>query len=110
MWQAREDSNPQHPDLESGALPVGATGLRFSIHKKYNVAKVFLFSSLYMLFVGTTSVAEFTELETRRSAFHPLARTVIPLVTFSAFQGDVFSRRTFFLSQGIPPQRESITA
>jgi hypothetical protein len=26
-WQARRDSNPQHPVLETGALPVGATGL-----------------------------------------------------------------------------------
>ena len=25
--QARQDSNPQHPVLETGALPVGATGL-----------------------------------------------------------------------------------
>src|SRR5215831_3682154 len=28
-WQARRDSNPQHPVLETGALPVGATGLHF---------------------------------------------------------------------------------
>jgi hypothetical protein len=27
FWQARRDSNPQHPDLESGALPIRATGL-----------------------------------------------------------------------------------
>ena len=27
-WQARRDSNPHHPDLESGALAVGATGLK----------------------------------------------------------------------------------
>jgi hypothetical protein len=27
-WQARRDSNPQHPDLESGALTVRATGLQ----------------------------------------------------------------------------------
>ena len=27
-WQARRDSNPQHPDLESGALAVRATGLQ----------------------------------------------------------------------------------
>jgi hypothetical protein len=26
-WQARRDSNPHHPDLESGALAVRATGL-----------------------------------------------------------------------------------
>ena len=27
-WQARRDSNPQHPVLETGALTVGATGLQ----------------------------------------------------------------------------------
>jgi hypothetical protein len=26
-WQARRDSNPHHPVLETGALAVGATGL-----------------------------------------------------------------------------------
>ena len=26
-WQARRDLNPQHPDLESGALAIRATGL-----------------------------------------------------------------------------------
>ena len=26
-WQARRDSNPQHPVLETGALPIRATGL-----------------------------------------------------------------------------------
>ena len=28
-WQARRDSNPHHPDLESGALTVRATGLEY---------------------------------------------------------------------------------
>lgn len=27
--QARQDSNPQHPVLETGALPIRATGLRY---------------------------------------------------------------------------------
>ena len=27
-WQARGDSNPQQPVLETDALPIGATGLR----------------------------------------------------------------------------------
>src|SRR3990172_710593 len=27
IWQGRRDSNPQRPDLESGALPIRATGL-----------------------------------------------------------------------------------
>ena len=28
-WQARRDLNPHHPDLESGALSVRATGLLY---------------------------------------------------------------------------------
>ena len=28
-WQARRDSNPQHADLESAALPIGATDPTF---------------------------------------------------------------------------------
>ena len=40
-WQARRDSNPHHPDLESGALAVRATGLRSAFSWK-------LISSLYV--------------------------------------------------------------
>ncbi len=31
-WQARRDSNPQPPDLESGALAVRATGLQANLY------------------------------------------------------------------------------
>ena len=31
-WQARRDLNPQHPDLESGALSIRATGLFILLH------------------------------------------------------------------------------
>jgi hypothetical protein len=31
-WQARRDSNPQHPVLETGALAVRATGLHAKSH------------------------------------------------------------------------------
>ena len=30
-WQVRRESNPQQPDLESGALPIGATDLQITI-------------------------------------------------------------------------------
>jgi hypothetical protein len=37
-WQARRDSNPQHPVLETGALAVRATGLySFFISLPYEV-------------------------------------------------------------------------
>ncbi len=32
-WQARRESNPEPPDLESGALPVRATGLIYFFNK-----------------------------------------------------------------------------
>src|SRR5438105_7037117 len=42
-WQARRDSNPQHPVLETGALPVGATGLHFAKRpSKHSTRKVIL--------------------------------------------------------------------
>jgi hypothetical protein len=31
VWQARRDLNPHHPDLESGALAVRATGLHYGV-------------------------------------------------------------------------------
>lgn len=34
-WQARRDSNPQHPVLETGALAVRATGLQKSKTLRY---------------------------------------------------------------------------
>ena len=36
-WQARRDLNPQHPDLESGALSIRATGL-FALSELYLVS------------------------------------------------------------------------
>ncbi len=59
-WQVRRESNPQHPDLESGALPIGATDLQgnlfyfcffvdemfiteFAIFFKFNLVRSFAF-------------------------------------------------------------------
>jgi hypothetical protein len=42
QWQARRDSNPQHPDLESGALPLELLAyLHFtlSLYAKYEFGK-----------------------------------------------------------------------
>jgi hypothetical protein len=44
LWQARRDSNPQLPDLESGALPIRATGLQskltLSLYAEYEPCKM----------------------------------------------------------------------
>jgi hypothetical protein len=38
LWQARRDSNPQHPVLETGALAVRATGLQIKSRTTYLVS------------------------------------------------------------------------
>jgi hypothetical protein len=38
-WQARRDSNPQHADLESAALPIGATGLHEKLLTRLELKK-----------------------------------------------------------------------
>lgn len=39
-WQARRDSNPQPPDLESGALTVRATGLQVKLYIMFSPCDV----------------------------------------------------------------------
>jgi hypothetical protein len=48
IWQARRDSNPQHPVLETGALPVGATGLHFVKRPSKKYTRFEATSSLYV--------------------------------------------------------------
>ena len=75
-WQARRDSNPQHPDLESGALTVRATGLM---------------SLLFGLLVRRVSLAEpaiLLELEPVRSPLLIFRGRVISLLALGAGKGD----------------------
>ena len=45
-WQARRDSNPQHADLESAALPIRATGLQTQI-ELLKLYALFVFSKQF---------------------------------------------------------------
>ncbi len=53
-WQARRDSNPQHPDLESGALTVRATGLHYILIVKPGLAMVTALKGLAMTRITQT--------------------------------------------------------
>ena len=77
-WQARRDSNPQHPDLESGALPIRATGL----HKQ-------LFIYLLRFFVRRMLTAETTvlaQLQLTGSVLLVLRGVVVAPFTLGAAQ------------------------
>jgi hypothetical protein len=90
-WQARRDSNPQHPVLETGALAVRATGL----HEKKTTANR---GSPYRCLLGflvrsvnPAKTAILLELELLRRVFLVFCRRVIPVLTFCAGKGDYVS-------------------
>jgi hypothetical protein len=91
-WQARRDSNPQHPVLETGALAVRATGL----YQQYNPAGLFCF---FMWCVLAAKAAIFTELQLSRSCLFVLGGRVIPLFALCATKCDDVSHvsASFFM-------------
>jgi hypothetical protein len=72
-WQARRDSNPHHPVLETGALAVGATGLS-------SFFLLYFFMQSMMPAPGTVLLA----FELIRSIFLILGSTVIPALAIAA--------------------------
>ena len=83
--QARRDSNPQHPVLETGALPVRATGLHFR-KELHRLPGLFV---RRMLVAKTTELAKFDAF--RVEAF-VLGRVVVAALAFTAGQYDSISR------------------
>ena len=92
FWQARRDSNPQPPDLESGALPVRATGLR---------------SYLLRLFVRSMYPAKraiFIQLELARGIFLVFRRRVVTTLARAACKSNYISHIfTILLQKKITP-------
>src|ERR1700688_3266138 len=78
FWQARRDSNPQHPVLETGALPVGATGLHIVKRPSGNCTPKTLFR-LAMNFVPPASRAEFLHVQALRGLLFVFGCRVISL-------------------------------
>ncbi len=86
-WQARRDSNPQHPVLETGALPIRATGLQLCSYP------------LFCFFVGgmlTTKTTIFAEFQLLRSNLFILCCGVVSLLTLGASKGNDVSHRSSF--------------
>jgi hypothetical protein len=81
IWQARRDSNPQHPVLETGALAVRATGLHErSCHESL--------LGLAMPGMLPAETAVFAELQLVRSSLLVLGGGVIALLALGASQSN----------------------
>ena len=80
--QARRDSNPQHPVLETGALAIGATGL-CQFHTRLSCLLV------HCMFVAKRTVL--FVLDTLRMFSLILGRKVVPPLAFSTGQYDFIS-------------------
>jgi hypothetical protein len=90
IWQARRDSNPQHPVLETGALAVGATGL---------------FSSLFALSMEGVSPTECTKLFKGKPIRRPplvLGGRIVPAFALRTSQGNDVSHNLFQNFSGPP--------
>ena len=90
MWQARRDSNPQHPDLESDALPLELLACNdpFRIMDLISAAiLVILFGFLVRRMLATKS-AIFTKLQLIRCCAFIFGRRIISAFAFSARKGN----------------------
>ena len=91
--QARKDSNPQHPVLETSALPIGATGLFASRYKVLSDLFDLCFAMQGMLTLERTILAQL-ELTLRITTI--ILSSIVFLFTFGALQSN-FLYGTFFL-------------
>ena len=83
LWQARRDSNPQHPVLETGALPIRATGLY-----RATICGLLGFLVRSVLTAETAVLAEF---KFARSRFFVFCGCVVSLFALGATKGDDIS-------------------
>ena len=93
QWQARRDSNPHHPDLESGALSVRATGLSGfttrsetleSLQEWLTVLSTRSLLCFFMKGVGVTEPAVFLKLQFIRCLLFILCCVIISLLALRA--------------------------
>ena len=92
VWQARRDSNPHHPDLESGALSVRATGLAHLSNTYLEDCKDLKnlqhqrLLGLFMRRVHMTKSAVLLELKLTGCLFLILRRIVVPVLALRTGQ------------------------
>src|SRR6266704_2294736 len=104
-WQARRDSNPQHPVLETGALPVGATGLHVVKRPSENCTLRCLFR-LTVYSMRTAPRAKFLGFQTFRGLLLVFGCRVISFFTLRTLQrNDVAHKKNLEASSQKPEAR-----
>ena len=89
IMQARQDSNPQHPVLETGALPVGATGL---------LKSPLFYTAFFVQRMFTTTGAVFFEFELCGRTFLVLVRCVILSLANLTYERNELSHKRILFS------------
>ena len=111
-WQARRDSNPQLPDLESGTLPIRVTGLPTNAYPEPSLEQLKqmiqvqsqkLFR-LFMRSMGPAKPAIFFKLQFIRSISLVLGCRIITTLTCSTCKSNNISHNT------LPRQNETTTS
>ncbi len=92
-WQVRRESNPQPPDLESGALPIGATDLQ----KNYKFLYLLLNLCLFMHYMLITEFAVFLKLQFIRSFSLILSCCIVPSLALSTGKSNIYSIHNLLL-------------
>ena len=90
-WQARRDSNPQHPDLESGALAIRATGLQ-KTRSAYSKLFGFLMSRMAL-----TEATVLVKLQLVWSVLLVLCCCVVPALTLGASKSDNVTHNSYLV-------------
>ena len=92
--------NPQHPDLESGALSIRATGLSELLTRVHpTIGPLFRFS---MQLMGSAKLAVLLHLQPVLHGPIVLGRRIIPLLTVRTGQGNDISHDIATLHQWSP--------
>ena len=89
-WQARRESNPQLPDLESGTLPIRVTGLHY------------LFG-LFMWGVSSAKRAVLFQFKLAGGTFFIFCRRIIALLTSFTGKCNNFSHNRFLYRKNTLP-------
>ena len=94
IWQARRDSNPHPPDLESGALAVRATGLRnILLISSFNAGGLPQLLCLLVQRMDMTKPAVLLHFQLAGSFLLIFRRRVISLFALRTRQGYLVSHR-----------------
>ncbi len=95
IWQARRDSNPQHPDLESDALPLELLACT-NLHQSHRSVFETFENRLFCLFMNSVFSAEstiFIESQLIRSCPFILCCCIVSSFAFYTCKGNNYSHQ-----------------